>query len=100
MKKYIHSATNLYPIEVVPDANDDDDNPTCWAVKIYDSEEDEDHCIWITKYEADDSSFYYVVEDSTGHNLAKGLQYKTFAGARKKAFEVATFQESHSYYTD
>lgn len=53
------------------------------------------HWIWITKYDENE----YVVEDSQGHNLANDLTYKTFAGAKKKAFQIAARQEDRNFFT-
>ena len=99
MKRYIHNTTNTYPIEVVPEADDDNGNPTCWGVKMVDSN-GKNHYIWITMYEDEGNSYYYAVEDSDGRNLAKGLTYKTFGGAKKKAFEIAARQEDRDFFTD
>ena len=94
MKRYIHNNEDLYPIEVIPEGNDENDNPTCWGITITDSK-GKNHFIWISLYDEG-----YQVEDSNGNNLAKGLIYKTFSGAKKKAFEIARRQEARELFSD
>lgn len=95
MKKWIHASQDPYKVEVVPECNDDDDNPCCWSVEFYDDNNGK-HFVWITKY--DDNE--YIVEDSQGNNLAKELTYRTFTGAKKKAFEVIRYQLARDFYSN
>ena len=90
----VSSSTN-YKVDVVPEADDDYDQPTTWSIEMTDSEGTK-HYIWIVKYDEKE----YVVEDSNGNNLAKGLKYTTFAGAKKKAFEIARRQEDRDFFTN
>ena len=102
MKRWIHCTSNAitassipYAVEVVPECNDEDDNPACWGLKFYDDNGNR-HFVWITKY--DDKE--YIVEDSNGNNLAKDLVYRTFSGAKKKAEEVMRIQVMKDRFTD
>lgn len=90
----ISSSTN-YKVDVVPEANDDYDLPTTWSIEMTDSKGNK-HYIWIVKYDEKE----YVVEDSNGNNLAKGLTYTTFSGAKTKAFRIAARQEDRDFFTD
>ena len=95
MKRLIYSNSDLYKLDVVPECNDEDDNPACWSLTFQDDNGD-NHFIWITKY--DDNE--YVVEDSEGRNLAKNLVYKTFSGAKRKAEEVVRRQIMRDLFTN
>ena len=88
----------IYPkreLEIIPECNDDNDNPCCWSMLVCDTG-DKRHFIWITKY--DDKE--YVVENSDGYNLVDGKVYKTLAGAKKRAEGIAWRQEETGYFTD
>lgn len=98
MKRYIKSSyddrSSEYTLEVVPEGNDDNDNPTCWALKFHDDNKKE-HYIWISFYEDE-----YIVEDAEGNNLAGKLEYKTLAGATRKAKELAKRQQMKGFFTN
>jgi len=82
-------------LEIVPECNDDNDNPCCWAMFIcrYDGKS---HFLWICKYDEQE----YVVEDSAGYNRAGGKVYKTLQGAKKAAEAIAWRQEETGFFTD
>ena len=83
-------------LEVVPECNDDNGNPTCWAMASeYDRGSKRYHYIWISKY--DDKE--YVVEDSYGNNLA-GKTYKTLWGAKREAEGIIWRQDETGAYSD
>ena len=63
-------------LTIITECNDENGNPTCWAFVEHEG-------IWITKYDDD-----YIVETENGYNLA-GVAYKTLAGAKRKAEEIA-----------
>lgn len=87
-------------IVIVPECNDDNGNPTCWAMLTgitYDiSGKSINHYIWISKY----SESCYIVENSNGFNLTDGKEYKTLKGAKKKAESVAWRQDETGFFTD
>lgn len=104
MKRYIHADTAYsdvqasvdYTVEVVPECNDEDDNPACWGLKFFD-DNGKHHFIWITKY--DDKE--YIVEDSNGRNLADDdMVFKTFTGAKKRAEDVMRRQVIKDIFSD
>ena len=103
MKRWIHCTSNAitassisYDVEVVPECNDEFDNPCCWGLKFYD-DSDNKHFVWITKY--DDKE--YIVEDSNGSNLAKDdMVFKTFTGAKKRAEEIMRNQVMRDIFSD
>lgn len=77
--------TDIYTLEVVPECNDEDDQPTCWALASqFEDERGRHDFIWITKY--DDKE--YIIEDSNGHSYAHGRTYKTLKGAWKEAARI------------
>ena len=80
---------------IVPECNDENDNPTCWAMLVCDAA-DGMHYIWITKY--DDKE--YIVEDSNGHNLTCNKVYKTLQGAKREAEGIAWRQDESGFFTD
>ena len=82
--------------EIVPECNDENDNPACWAVTICTTPDGKRHFLWITKYAENE----YKVEDSNGHDRTDGKTYKTFAGAKRKADEIAYRQEDTGLFTD
>lgn len=86
----------MYPkreLMVVPECNDENDDPTCWAIEGGDKEKK--HFVWVTKYDEKE----YVVEDSEGHNLAEKT-YKTLWGAKRAAEGIIWRQEETGYYTN
>lgn len=83
-------------IEVVPECNDENDNPACWALTICTDPNGKTHFLWITKYDEKE----YIVEDSNGYNRAHDKVYKTFRGALKMAEEIAYRQEDTGLFTD
>ena len=98
MKRYIRNSNydwaSEYILEAVPECNDDNDNPACWALKFYDDNKKE-HYIWILFYGDE-----YIVEDAEGNNLAGKLEYKTLAGATRKAKQVAKRQQMRGFFTN
>lgn len=84
-----------YTVEPIPESQDEYGIDRCWAIK-FPSEDGEDHYVWITQY--GDKEF--IVEDSDGENLAKGLVYKTFSGAKVKALNIAKRQVMRDFFTD
>lgn len=80
---------------VVPECNDDNDIPTCWAMLVAETDNG-NHFLWISKWSENE----YVVEDSNGYNRAGDKVYKTLAGAKKKAEEIAWRQEETGFFTD
>ena len=96
MKRLIR-ATRDIELEVIHDADDDDGNPTNWAVEMIDYN-GKKHWIWISLY--DDDEEYYQVEDSRGNNLTQGKTYKTLSGAKRAAKDVVFKQEARDWFTD
>lgn len=82
-------------LEVVPECNDDNDNPCCWSVYIctFNSKK---HFIWITKYGNNE----YVIENSQGYSLIGKKTYKTLDAAKKQAETIAWIQETTKNFTD
>ncbi len=81
---------------VVPECNDENDNPTCWAIASdYDRTSDRVHYIWICKY-ADNE---YVIENSDGRNLTEKI-FKTLRGAKIRAEGIIYRQFSTGSFTD
>ena len=64
-------------IEVIPECNDDNDNPTCWSMKYWLYGDTYDW-LYICKYGEKD----YRCEDADGLEVAEHT-YKTLAGAKK-----------------
>lgn len=97
MKKWIHASYQFeYELEVISEANDENDNPTCWGMKFL-SNDGDTHYVWITKY--DDSE--YIIEDADGNNLTKKKKvYKTFSGAKRGAAEIARLQVMKDRFTN
>lgn len=88
-------------LEIVPEGNDEQDRPTCWAMLV--CRTNKNHYIWISKYDADISECgytVYIVEDSIGNNLADKKVYKTLQGAKRKAEEIAYRQEDTGCFTN
>jgi len=91
-------------LEVVPECNDDDDNPCCWSMLAGQSYRLEDefgkpsvkHYIWIVKYDEKE----YIVEDSNGHNLTRNKVFKTLWGAKREAEGIAWRQNESGFFTD
>ena len=105
MKRYIKSdsivgsdnLTDIYTLEVVPEGNDEDDQPTCWALASQFEDENGRHdFIWISKY--DDNE--YIVEDSNGNNRAHGKTYKTLKGAWKEAARIMQRRDESSSFLE
>lgn len=95
MKRLVYASEPLYEsIEVVPEANDEDDNPCCWALKFFD-ESGNRHYVWISKYDEKE----YVVEDSNGNDLGNG-PLKTLTGAKNRANEVIRKQIVREIFTN
>lgn len=89
MKRYIKSSSDnlmdIYTLEVVTECNDENDEPTCWAMKSqYSDDRGRYDFVWITKYGDDE----YIIEDSNGYNRADGKTYKTLRGAWKEAARI------------
>ena len=83
-------------LEIVPECNDDNDNPTCWAIASeYDRGAERKHYIWICKY----SESEYIVEDSDGYNLA-GKTFRTLWGAKRRAEGIIWRQEESGFFSD
>lgn len=82
-------------IEIVPECNDDNDNPCCWAMLVCRTD-DKSHFIWITKYDENE----YIVEDSNGYNRTDGKVFKTLWGAKRAAEEIAWRQEETGLFSD
>lgn len=80
-------------LQIVPECNDENNQPRCWAMAIPAS--DRTHYIWICQY--DDKE--YIVENSDGYNLA-GKVYKTLRGAKKEAEGIAWRQDESGCFTD
>ena len=76
---------------IVPECNDENDNPCCWAMTVCDN-----HYIWVSKY----GDKEYIIEDSNGNNLAGNKVYKTLSGARREAESIAWRQDENGLYTD
>lgn len=81
---------NKYYLRVVPEANDENDNPTCWSVHVFDN-----HFIWICKY----SNNEYRIENSNGYCL-NDKTYKTLSGAVRIARQIAERQNESGFTTD
>lgn len=89
MKRYIKSSSDnlmgIYKLEVVPECNDEDDQPTCWAIASqFEDERGRHDFVWITKY----GDKEYIIEDSNGYNRTDGRTYKTLKGAWKEAARI------------
>ena len=84
----------LFTLEIVPEANDDDDNPTTWAIRMPDS--NRNHFIWICKY--DDKG--YCIENADGYNLWKDKSFSTLNRALKVAYQICDRQFETGYFTD
>lgn len=82
-------------LNIVPECNDDNDNPACWSMAGGDEKTCGRHFIWICKY--DDKE--YIVEDSYGNNLA-GKVFKTLWGAKREAEGIIWRQDESGAYTD
>ena len=82
-------------LHIVPECNDDSDNPTCWSMAGGDPNTCGCHYIWICKYGEKE----YVIEDSCGNNLA-GKTYKTLWGAKREAEGIIWRQDESGAYTD
>ena len=90
-------------IEVIPECNDENDNPTSWAMISGRSYREGDaignptktHYIWIDKQDEQE----YAVVNSDGNNLT-GKVFKTLWGAKRSAEEIAYRQEDTGCYTD
>jgi len=82
-------------LNIVPECNDEYDNPTCWSMLVSETDSKR-HYIWITKYDENE----YVVEDSNGYNRADGKVYKTLSGAKRKAEEIAWRQDETGFFSD
>ena len=88
----------MYPekkLKIVPECNDEDDNPTCWAIEGGDEKTCGKHFVWICRYVENE----YVVEDSIGRDLA-GKTYKTLRGAKKAAEGIIWRQDESGAYSD
>lgn len=83
----------LYELSIVSEANDENNNPTCWAMKVGESK-GYDMFIWICKYDN-----YYQIEDSNGYKLISNI-YKTLKGAMKKAIEIGKRQNEYGTFTN
>ena len=86
---------------VVPECNDENDNPTCWAMSCgYSWNRDgskHEHFIWICKY-ADNE---YIVENADGANLADNDKiYKTLWGAKRCADGIAWRRDESGSWDD
>lgn len=79
---------------IVAECNDEDDNPTCWAL-LAGSDDRRNHYVWICKYGDDD----YRVESSHGWNLAN-KSFKTLWGAKRCAEGICYRQNESGFYTD
>lgn len=89
----------MYPIrnlEIVPECNDENDNPTCWGMLVCEDGTGRRHFLWICKYDEKE----YIVEDSRGNNLTDGKVYKTLKGAKKAAEAIAYRQDESGFFTD
>ena len=86
-------AYKKYNFEAIIDCDDDENYPTCWALTMTD-ENGKNHFIWISRYDDE-----YKVEDSKGYNIGS-VTYKTLAGAKRRAKELARYQEFTQYFTD
>ena len=82
-------------LEVIPECNDEHDNPRCWAMLVSEIF-DRRHYIWISQYSDDE----FVIENSDGYNLCGKVTYKTLAGAKRKAEEIAYRQDDTGFFTD
>lgn len=82
-------------LEVVPECNDENDNPCCWGMLVCEDGDGKRHYLWITKYDEG-----YIVEDSNGNNRMDGKVYKTLWGAKKAAEGIAWRQEESGCFTD
>lgn len=83
-------------LEVIPECNDENDNPTCWSMEAGESKGIKQY-VYISKY--DDREF--IVEDSNGYNLADhGKVYKTLNGAKRKAEEICWRQNETGSFTN
>ena len=83
-------------LEIVPECNDENDIPRCWAIRSeYDQGGNRYHYIWICQYSEDE----YLVENSYGHNLA-GKTYKTLRGAKRAAEEIIWRQEETGCFSN
>ena len=80
---------------IVPECNDENDNPCCWAMLVSECDNGR-HYLWICKYDEKE----YVVENSAGYNLADGKTYKTLSGAKKQAEAIAWRQDESGCFTD
>lgn len=83
---------------VVPECNDENDNPACWAMSCGKDDNGREHFIWICKYEEFPLN-EFVVEDSEGFNLAHE-RFKTLWGAKRRAEGIAWKQEETGFYSD
>jgi hypothetical protein len=85
-------------IEVVPEANDEQDNPTLWSMFCgysWNGNGKRNHYIWIAKYDGKD----FRVENSNGYNLADKV-FKTLWGAKREAEGIAWRQNESGCFTD
>ena len=101
MKRYIKSSSEdfkeMYPLEVVPECNDENDEPTCWAMRSqYSDDRGRYDFVWITKY--DDKE--YIIEDSNGNNRTDGKTYKTLRGAWKEAARIMQRRDEAGSYVE
>ena len=82
-------------LNIVSEANDENNNPTCWSMAGGDPTTCGLHYIWIVKYDEKE----YAVEDSLGHNLT-GKVFKTLWGAKREAEGIIWRQDETGAYTD
>lgn len=75
-------------IEVIPECNDENDEPTVWSMKFY---WNCDCCDWI--YICKYSEHEYKVETAEGFEISEH-SYKTLAGAKRYAEAVCWRREN------
>ena len=84
-------------LEVVIECDDDENNPTCWAMKSeFDYGGNRYHYVWIIKYGEKE----YIVENSGGYNLVGNQVFKTLWGAKRAAEGIIWRQDESGCYSD
>lgn len=83
-------------LTVVPECNDENDNPTCWAMSCGKDGDGREHFIWICKY--DDHE--YIIENENGYNLADKTVFKTLNGAKRRAEGIAWRRDESASWDD
>ncbi len=95
----------MYPekeLMVIPEGNDENDMPSSWSMLVADYTHlgGKKHYIFVEKNEDEHGKNIYTIENSWGENLCHGTTFRTLAGAKKRAEQIAYTQETQGVFTD